>query len=167
MSLSGFNHTLHWSEFQIVNQRPTGVVKEAEVAVLTNIIWHTATAQSGDCHVVGINASIMVDKNQSWVLNGKKGIYLRHHEQGHYDIVAIGMREMYNKIVALIKSRCEDINQEARRIQQEVQQHMDNCRHRYEKQTHHGGNRAVQSAWEAQIKSVKLRGNGMLADLPK
>ena len=166
MSLSGFNHMLHWSEFQLVPQPATGVVKEAEVAVLTDINWQTAIAHNGDCHVVGIKASIRVDQNQSWVLNGKKGVYLRHHEQGHYDIVAIGMREMYNKIHALIKSRCEDINREARRIQQEIQQQTDHCRQRYAKQTHHGGNRAVQSAWEAQIKSIKLSGKGVLADLP-
>jgi len=167
MSLTGFNHTLHWNEFQIVDQCPPGAAKEAEVAILTNIIWQTATQQSGDCQVVGVKATIRVDQNKSWVLKGKKGIYLRHHEQGHYDITAIGMREMYNKILTLIKTRCEDINQEAHRIQQELQQLIENTRQRYQQQTSHGNNLNVQKAWEAQIKSVKLRSYGVLADLPK
>lgn len=167
MSLSGFNHTIHWSEFHIVDKCPLGAVKEAEVALLTNINWQTATQQSGDCQVVGVKASIRVDHNKSWVLKGKKGIYLRHHEQGHYDIGAIGMREMYNKILVLIKSRCEDINQEAHRIQQEVQQLIESTRQRYHTQTKHGSNLNVQKAWEAQIQSVKLRDDGVLADLPK
>ncbi|KPJ89500.1 MAG: hypothetical protein AMJ53_15690 [Gammaproteobacteria bacterium SG8_11] len=167
MSLSGFNHTIHWNEFQIVDQSPPGTTKEAEVVVSTNITWQTATQQSGDCQVVGVNASVLVDQNKSWVLKGKKGIYLRHHEQGHYDITAIGMREMYNKILALIKTRCEDINREARRIQTDVQQQIDSSRQRYHIQTKHGSNLNVQKAWEVQIKSVKLRSNGVLADLPK
>ena len=167
MSLSGFNHSIHWSEFQIVEQCPPVATKEAEVVVLTHIIWQTATQQSGDCQVVGVKASIRVDNNKSWVVKGKKGIYLRHHEQGHYDIVAIGMREMYNKIMALIKTRCEDINQEAHRIQQEVQQLIDRARQRYHNQTNNGSNLTVQKAWEAQIKSVKLRSDGVLAELPK
>jgi hypothetical protein len=167
MSLSGFNHSIHWSEFQIVDQRPAGAVKEAEIFLITNIIWQTATQQSGDCRVVGIKASVGVDQGKSWVLQGKKGVYLRHHEQGHFDIVAIGMREMYNKIMALSKTRCEDINQEAHRIQQETQQLIDTTRLRYNSQTNNGGNRSVQNAWEAQIKSVKLRSDGALADLPK
>lgn len=167
MSLSGFNHTIHWSEFQIVDQRPPGAVKDAEIAILTNIIWRTATQQSGDCQVIGVKASVRVDQNKSWVLKGKKGIYIRHHEQGHYDITAIGMREMYSQILALIKNRCEEINQEAHRIQQEVQQLIESTRQRYHNQTNHGGNLNVQKAWEAQIKSVKLRSDGVLTDLPK
>lgn len=167
MSLSGFNHTLHWSEFQIVDQCPPGGVKEAEVVVVTTINWQTATQQHGDCQVVGVNASINVDHSRSWVLKGKKGIYLRHHEQGHYDIVAIGMREMHNKVLALIKTRCEDINHEARRIQQETQQIISSTRQRYGNQTVHGSNRVVQQAWESQIMSVKQRSDGVLADLPK
>lgn len=167
MPLIGFNHSLHWSEFQVVDQCPQGAAKDAEVILSTNIVWQTATQHSGDCHVVGIKASIQVDHKHSWVVKGKKGIYLRHHEQGHYDIVAIGMREMYDQIMALIKTRCEDINQEARRIQQQVQQLMDSTRQRYASQTQHGANRAVQQAWEAQIKSTKLRDDGVLADLPK
>lgn len=167
MSLSGFNHAIHWSEFQPVDHHPPGTVKEAEVIIVTNIIWQTASQQSGDCQVVNVNASIRVDHNKSWVLKGKKGIYLRHHEQGHYDIAAIGLREMYNKINVLIKTRCEDINQEAHRIQREVQQAIENTRQRYHIQTNQGSNQSVQKAWEAQIKSVKLRSDGALADLPK
>ena len=167
MSLSGFNHTIHWNEFQIVDQCPPGTVKEAEVVLLTNMNWQTAIQQSGDCQVVGVKASIGVDHNKSWVLKGKKSIYLRHHEQGYYDITAIGMREMYNKILVLIKTRCEDINQEAHRIQQEIQRHIESARQRYQNQASHGANHTVQKAWEAQIKNVKLRSDGVLADLPK
>ncbi|WP_455210790.1 DUF922 domain-containing protein [Kaarinaea lacus] len=167
MPLSGFNHTIHWSEFQIVDQCPPGSVKEAEVVILTNLIWQTAAQSSGDCQVVGVKASLRVDHNKSWVLKGKKGVYLRHHEQGHYDITAIGMREMYNMILALVKTRCEEINQEAHRIQHNMQQLIDNTRLRYHHQTNHGSNLNVQKAWEAQIRSVKLRSDGVLAELPK
>jgi NADH:ubiquinone oxidoreductase subunit D len=69
--------------------------------------------------------------------------------------------------MALIKSRCEEINQEAHRIQQDVQQLIESTRQRYHSQTKHGSNHSVQQAWEAQIKSVKLRSDGVLADLPK
>jgi len=167
MSLSGFDHSIHWSEFQILDKPPPGAAKEAEVAVVTAINWQTATQQSGDCQVVGVKATIRVDPNKSWVLKGKKGVYLRHHEQGHYDIVAIGIRQMYNQIMALIKTRCEDINSEAHRIQKEVQQLIEKTRRRYSTQTNQGNNRTVQSAWEAQIKTTKLRNDGVLTDLPK
>jgi hypothetical protein len=167
MSLTGFNHNLHWSEFQIVNQRPSGAVRDAQVSVSTHINWRTAVQPSGDCQVVSVNASLAVDLNNSWVVNGKKGVYLRHHEQGHYDIVAIGLREMYNKIAALIKTRCEEVNQEALRIQREVQQVMDAALQRYLTQTNCGGNLSIQKNWETQIKTVKLNSSGLLADLPK
>jgi predicted secreted Zn-dependent protease len=117
--------------------------------------------------VVGVNASLSVDPNKSWVVKGKKGIYLRRHEQGHYDIVAIGMREIYNKVCALNKTNCEEVNQEALRIQREVQQQTDAARQRYQTQTGYGANLAVQNNWETQIKTIKLNSNGVLADLPK
>ena len=167
MSLTGFNHSIHWNEFQILDQRPSGAVKDAEVLVFTHINWRTAAQANGDCRVVNVSASINVDLNKSWVIKGKKGVYLRLHEQGHYDIVAIGLREMYNKISALIKTRCEDVNQEALKIQREVQQLIHITRQRYQVQTNDGSNRTMQNNWETQINTVKLNSNGALADLPK
>lgn len=168
MSLSGFNHTLHWSEFSVVDQRPQGAVKDAEVAIsIGNISWRTAKQTNGDCAVVGVNAAITVDQNSSWVVNGKKGIYLRHHEQGRYDIKAIGVRQICDSIESLVKSRCEEIHHEAHKIQNSVLQLINETLARYEKQTNYGNNLPVQKAWEAQIKVVKLRHNGVLTDLPK
>lgn len=167
MALTGFNHKIHWSEFQIVDQRPSGVFTDAQVYVFTHINWRTASQPSGDCQVVSVSASLNVDVNKSWVVKGKKGVYLRHHEQGHYDILAIGMREMYNKIVTLIRTRCEEVNQEALRIQREVQQAIDTTRQRYYAQTNYGSNLAIQKNWETQIKTIKLNSSGILDDLPK
>lgn len=168
MSLSGFNHTLHWSEFSVVDQRPQGAVKDAEVVIsIGNISWRTAKQANGDCAVVDVNAAISVDRNSSWVVNGKKGIYLRHHEQGRYDIKAIGIRQIYNSIGALVKSRCEEIHHEAHKIQNEVQQLISETLARYETQTNNGNNLPVQKAWEAQTKVVKLRHDGVLTDLPQ
>jgi len=167
MSLTGFSHSIHWSEFQIVDQRPSGAAKDAEVFVFTHLNWRTSAQPNGDCHVVSVNASLNVDLNKSWVVKGKKGVYLRLHEQGHYDIIAIGLREMYNRIVTLIRTRCEDVNQEALRIQREVQQAVDVVRQRYHAHTNYGSNLSIQKNWESQIKNVKLDSNGLLVDLPK
>lgn len=167
MALRGFNHSIHWSEFQIVEQPPTGAVEEAEIVVQArNLTWRTSLQSGSSCQVVSVDVAISVDRNRSWVLKGRKGIYLRHHQQGHYDIEALGVREIYNRILAFTADQCEDINAEAVRIQQEVQQQIEKAQQRYDSQTQHGSERTIQQHWEAQIQSAKSRVDGTLADLP-
>ena len=167
MALSGFNHNINWNEFQIIDQAPPGVTVDGQLFVKqTSLNWRTAMLQGGGCQVVSVNASIAADQNKSWVLKGKKGVYLRHHLQGQYDVIALGMREMYNRIENIVTPRCEDVNQEVARIQKEVQQQVDKAISRYDAQTKHGFDLSLQRMWETQIKTIKARVDGVVADLP-
>jgi predicted secreted Zn-dependent protease len=166
MALSRFDHNVAWDEFTEVQARPQGETEDASIFIRAIPFNWATRAGRGGCRVTRVTLTIRVRPNQSWVVRGRQSATLLNHEQGHFDISALGFREMYNRILALTRPKCRDIDRPAGQIQQEVQQQIDAANIRYDEQTSHGTDAAVQQTWDTAIGNAKSNANGTVADLP-
>jgi predicted secreted Zn-dependent protease len=164
MALSGFNHNVRWNEFRLVNQRPTGGTEDAFIRVRWRYNYNRAGSQS--CRVTSATVTIAVDRGSSWVVRGQESLALLQHEQGHYNITALGARDFYNQLLGLTATNCSGINTQAQQLQQLIQTQIDQVNHRYDARTDHGNNAAVQRTWNTSIRSAMQNANGTLANLP-
>jgi predicted secreted Zn-dependent protease len=110
---------------------------------------------------------MVVDRANSWVVEGYQGDSLLRHEQGHYDIMALGARELYNRVLELTASRCPEINTQDRQLQQQIQAQVDAANIRYDTRTNHGNTASVQQNWEPRIHAIKQNPTGIIMDLPQ
>jgi predicted secreted Zn-dependent protease len=116
--------------------------------------------------VTSANIAIAVDRGSSWVARGRESTALLQHEQGHYNITALGARDFYNQLLGLTAPTCSEISTRARQLQQSIQTQIDQANNRYDARTDHGNNSTVQRTWNTRIRSVMQNTNGTLADLP-
>jgi len=96
----------------------------------------------------------------------KMNAELLKHEQGHYDITALGARELYAGLFKLkakdVKSLGDDVKELSRRIQRKI----NTINNRYDNQTDHSKIKAEQEKWNRAIASEKQKPNGSLDSLP-
>jgi predicted secreted Zn-dependent protease len=167
MALSGFDHNVRWNEFRQVNQRPAGVQEDAQIRTRTvAFTFRTRQPAGQNCAVTDATVSIAVDGSRSWVVRDQQRDALLQHEQGHYDIAALGTRDLYNRVLGLTAARCPDINIQAQRLQNEIQAQITATDLRYDNQTSHGNNTPMQQTWTSRIQTAKRSATGTLADLP-
>ncbi|MGB5984974.1 MAG: DUF922 domain-containing protein [Desulfobacterales bacterium] len=168
MAMSGFNHNVEWSEFRPVNQRPAGINEDAQISIRTQTFnFQTRQPRGENCRVTGANVSIVVNRGASWVVRGYESASLLQHEQGHYDITALGTRDLYNRVLALTAARCPDINAQSQSLQRQIQTQITQTNRRYDTQTNHGNNASAQSRWNTSIRSAMQSPSGTLANLPQ
>ncbi len=166
MALSGFNHSLQWSEFRTVNQRPAGVLEDAHIR--TSYTSNFSLRQTGreDCEVINPRVTISIDRSNTWVVRGRASADLLRHEQGHYNITALGARDYYNQLVDLTAARCPSINTQAQTLRRQIQTQTDQTNIRYDTRTSHGTNATAQRTWDTRISSAMHSPDGTLSDLP-
>ena len=112
-----------------------------------------------------IDVELAVSKAKSWIVKGKKSEDLRKHEQGHYNITALGTRDMYNKVKALTGKSRKTIMTEAKKIMGEVQSTIDEKDDLYDDQTDHGNIVASQLKWDKNIEGEMGNEKGSLDNL--
>jgi predicted secreted Zn-dependent protease len=168
MALTGFNHNVRWNEFRTRGTRPAGVNEDAQIKTTTvagGFRWHQRSGE--DCHVTNVDIGLSVDRSRTWVVTGHQSDDLLRHEQGHYDITALGTRELYNRVLQLTAPECSDLSERVQQIQAEIQAEIDEVDDRYDDRTSHGNTASVQQTWEARIRAAKQDPDGTLASLPQ
>jgi predicted secreted Zn-dependent protease len=167
MGLTGFDHSVRWDEFTTRTSRPEGVDEDAQIRTRTVSGGFRSHQPHGEeCRVVSVDIGLSVDRTQTWVIDGRQSDALLKHEQGHYDIVALGTRELYNRVLQLTAPRCSDINTRVQQLQREIQAAIDAADDRYDSRTDHGNNAVVQQTWDTRLRAAKQSATGTLADLP-
>lgn len=164
MSLNGFDIRISWVQFREVSRRPVGVNEDAEITIEPYLSFRTRN-NNGTVEIIEVNTTISVSRSRSWVRTGCKTDWLLNHEQGHFDIAALGMRELYNSLLSVSGSSTSEFNRETTRIQSEVQRKIDEVDHLYDTQTNHGMNSAEQTRWSSRICTLKGSSTGVLNDL--
>ncbi|MBK6837347.1 MAG: DUF922 domain-containing protein [Bacteroidetes bacterium] len=91
---------------------------------------------------------------------------MRRHEQGHFDITAIGAREIHDRMQFITASSAGGLRTELSRLAREVQTIINDTNIRYDEETDHGTIVSKQNAWESNIAKVKLETSDFLSDLP-
>lgn len=166
MPLNGFDHAITWGQFQTRTARPADAGDEdAEIRTgsATTYGWRE---RNGVVSVTSVTTSVTVNRELSWVVRGQATDALLRHEQGHYDIQALGARETHRRISELTASSSAELEREKRAIEREVQQKVDEKNTRYDDQTNHSRNAAQQRNWEGSIRRAKENATGTLDLLP-
>ena len=100
MAITNFNHRVDWIEFTERISRAAGVDENAKIKLDMGYSYDM-TKSDGEWTVTNLKVELAVKKAESWIVKGTKTEKLRNHEQGHYDITALGYRDMYNEVKVL------------------------------------------------------------------
>src|SRR4051794_21539259 len=100
MPLNNFTYSVTWMDFTAQPSRPTGAQEDAYIKVRYNYTYQTG--RNGNAITISsADVNITVVVSDSWVVSNQMTNDLLSHEQGHYDITALGARELYNALLQL------------------------------------------------------------------
>jgi len=165
VGMNGFEHGVTWEEFQRVAERPGGEAEDALVRAEKNVDYDFAGGGS-DWQVTAVRARIAVNQADSWVVQAKQTDPLLEHEQGHFDITALGMREEANRTDTLVGTSENDLRSQYEEIREEINLSISQANQRYDTRTDHGSNEAAQRRWVASIRAAKRDADGTIDALP-
>jgi hypothetical protein len=162
MKIDRFDHQVRWSEFREIQSRPAGVDEDAQISSQTKKMKGSTKKIDGVYRMVDISCTLYVKKAESWVVKGTKTADLLKHEQGHFDITAIGVREMIREMGAARNESLSALSTTIQSIQEDKGKLMQEKSDLYDTQTDHGRIPAEQLRWEKIIKAEKESGEGGL-----
>jgi predicted secreted Zn-dependent protease len=165
MAITNFTYNVKWQDFTKINGRKAGINEDAQIKTLTTKFQPSFTKTDDGWKVKKIDVVMAVSKASSWVVKGKQTTELLQHEQGHYNIMALGVRDMYNKIMALTGKTRQAIMDEAKTIMGEVQPTVDEKDDLYDDQTDHGNITGSQLKWDKNIRGEMENEKGSLSNL--
>lgn len=157
MAVDGFDDEISWSAFTKRKTRPQG--KDADG--YTQASYH----YSYDLGKQTADVVIALDPNQSWVVEDMRNDELLKHEQGHYDITALGAREFYATLVEKVKSS-KTSGSSITTLNEKFQRNIKRTNQRYDTQTGHSRLKAEQEKWNKAIAAEKQKLGGSLDNLP-
>ena len=165
MAINNFDHLVDWSEFRTVSSRHSGVKEDAEIKANSAVSYRTRR-RGNAASIVDATVDIVTVLEESWVVGDKKTDILLKHEQGHYDITALGTREFYKQLLLLTANSTNSLTEKINALKQQFQQKIDTCNSRYDTQTNHGLITSQQDTWNQKIAAAKVNPVGVINDLP-
>jgi hypothetical protein len=167
MPVDGFDYTISWAKFTKVTTAPNG----SDADGYTEAVYQSNNIQpvrgKGKTVVVKTaDITISLDSGQSWVVETKITNDLLTHEQGHYDITALGARELYARLLKLKAADVKSLSDKVNELSEALQNKIDNTNHRYDEQTDHSKVKASQEKWNKAIATEKQKADGSLDNLP-
>ncbi|MEM9259862.1 MAG: DUF922 domain-containing protein [Bacteroidota bacterium] len=165
MAITNFTYNVKWLDFTEINGRKAGIHEDAQIKTITTKFKPSFTKPDAGWEVKDIEVELAVSKNNSWVVKGKQTAVLLNHEQGHYNIMALGSRDMYRQIKALKGKSRQAIMKEAKKIMGTVQTTVDEKDDLYDDQTDHGNIPASQLKWDNNIRGEMENEKGTLDNL--
>src|ERR1700730_10496090 len=165
MPLQNFQYTLSWAnDFTEVSSSPDGSDEDANTVARFRSRSPYIQRADGKWVVVGANCvvTISMDKVSSWVVSGSKTSALLTHEQGHYNIVALGARDFMNDVLAIVGDDEADISSQIDSARSSAQSFIDSVNQMYDEDpncgTAHGTDSAKQQQWNLRINNAKTSG---------
>jgi hypothetical protein len=166
MALDGFDYAVPWSMFQKLKARPAG--EDADGYTSAKYRYkNVKPARSKNATVVkSADVIISMNTHESWVVSSQMNSYLLKHEQGHYDITALGARELYRGLLKLNVADIDALNASMEELNDTVQKKIDSANSRYDDQTDHSRNKTEQDKWNKAIANEKQKQDGSIDNLP-
>lgn len=165
MAVNNFNYSVSWSDFVQVPAKPPGVSEDAEIK-LRFPQSYDYDIEKKIVKITNLSVDIKMDSPECWVLSSQiSNTALLKHEQGHYDITAIGAREFHNKLDGLTAKTEDALNLKIRKIHADVQRRIDKANSDYDDLTNHSLNKQVQLSWDQKIDTAKKNPKGVVTDL--
>jgi hypothetical protein len=165
MPLQNFQYRISWAnDFTRVNSAPDGSDESAFTQARFRGTFPFMQQADGTWIVQPANAVVRLsmDKVASWVVRGSETADLLTHEQGHYDITALGARDFLNDVLALSGSSTSDLQSQIDSARSSNQSTIDSVNSMYDEDpncgTSHGTNAANQQQWNLRINNAKTSG---------
>ena len=166
MSLHNFKYLITWSDFITRTVRPTNFNEDAQIHPEMSRGKIKLASKGKAVSIAEVDINITIVKSDCWVIDGKQNDYLLKHEQGHYDILSINAREFYNSLIGLSAASTHELQKLVSKLQANVQKNVATVDVRYDTQTKHSLDKAVQDSWNKKISAEKQKPNGSIDNLP-
>ena len=166
MAVNNFNYLISWSDFIHMPAKPPGETEDAEIVLRFPQQYEYAVGK-GFVKINNLSVDIGLNSPECWVLSSQvSNMDLLKHEQGHYDITALGAREFHDKLDGLKVATEDALIKKIKKIREEIQKKIDVANLKYDDQTNHSMNKQVQKTWEQKIDTAKKNPKGVINDLP-
>jgi len=110
-----------------------------------------------------------MDTGNSWVVRGHQSAELLAHEQGHYNITALGARDCHTDILAIVDDSADDVQSQVNSIVSTAQSLIASVNDMYDEDpncgTDHGSDSSAQAQWNLRIRNAINSPTARLADL--
>lgn len=172
MAVQGMKYTLSWNtDFTEVENAPAGFSNrsartKADVTLDPQMI---AKRDSKDSDYYfkpdTVKVIIKMDKTSSWVVKDLNSDPLLKHEQIHYNISALGGRDLERKLLALRDPSGQELMKKKDELGKDIQTLINSVNKDYDEGvsgTDHGKKAAEQSKWELHITNLIGKPDGEL-----
>ena len=181
MSVTGSNRRLSWADYSKVNESLKPPYSANTHAELTPDCRYSYSPD-GSWKIVHTSVAVTIDKARSWIVKGHESKDLLIHEQGHYDIMAIGGRDLERRLVPLkgsiepgaTRQATEDavkaavqaaLDEQTAKISAEIDKIQDMYDEDMECGTNHGLQTHWQTLWKHAIINAKNNPKSQISDL--
>lgn len=167
MALEGFDNAISWSKFIKRKARP----KSSKDDGYTSAVYQSKNIKPGYGEgkaivVKSADMLIVLNSSESWVVEDKMNDELLKHEQGHYDITALGAREVYAGLFELKANNPKELAEGVKKLNDRIQKKINETNIRYDVQTDHSRNKTEQEKWNKAIATEKQKRDGSIDNLP-
>ena len=175
MALRGFRYTLGWGkDFRILGTVPLGshhsAHTEAPVRGIGGLRASLGSDGSYRLRPDSVTILVRMDRDNSWVVRDARSDALLSHEQVHYNIAALGARDLERKLLALSADSPESLESERVRVEKEIDDLMESVNNDYDDDfwgfgTDHGTREFPQMQWKFHIDAQMNSPNGRLVSI--
>ena len=167
MPLANFTYTLTWSDFTPKNTRPAGEKEDAQIHPDVSFSNFQLASKGKAVIIKDVDMDLHLVPVDCWVVSSAMTADLLKHEQGHYDIMALSAREIYNDLLALKGTSTNDLQKKAGALKTKAQKKVKQVDDRYDVKTSHSQNANVQKTWDQSIATELQKPNGSIDNLPQ
>lgn len=166
-ALNFFDRKLTWGDFKPVVAPPEDKGEGATIGVIFDYA-HEPGRKGNTIFVSSLVVNVLMpDPTTNTVVVTKKTDLMLKHEQGHYDIIALGAREFYKKALALTAASDTELKTLISDLYDDLHAKAEGVDARYDTKTNHHINQDVQTIWNKAIDEAKKSKTGTIADLPQ
>jgi hypothetical protein len=140
------NRLLQWTDF--TGSPDNGSPYLAHTAWKTNVKYTGVTFEGEKAVLQGFEMTLAFDPQTSWVKRGKESNELLKHEQGHFDVGVLYMREAVETIARTTFSRA-GYKEEFQKIIRDLYQKYVSMGDQYDTETNHSIKKEEQEKWNA------------------
>ena len=161
MSMTGFTYGVVWDDFQ-------GDPQEGDEAAFTKAVFNVSWASRSSGGGLGLtNIVVAVDmvRAQSWVREGAQTASLLEHEQGHYDITALGARDLDRDLAGVTASNMARLRTAVNQLIARHQQEVNRLNLLFDDRTTHGTNAQQELLWIGRIRTAKADPSATLSSV--
>ena len=166
MAIEGFTTTITWSQFQKLSARPAGVAEDAQIHPEISFSNFKLKSKGKSVAIADVDIKLYLVSDDCWVVTKEMSADLLKHEQGHYDILAISARELYQKLLTITAPNTQELQETVTDLSAKAQERVKKVDDHYDTQTAHSGNKAVQQSWDQKIAAEKKKRDGSIDNLP-